>query len=120
MGMQYRHRDRANRAVPVLAGTVLVGIDLALVVGGPGLGGARFAVLVVVALAATFVAAAVPGPERIGWLGLLAGFAAFALLPPSRAVPGRLVVGIVLLIVLVGLLVWHARRKRTALWSESR
>jgi hypothetical protein len=116
--MRYRHRDRANRAVPALAGIVLVGIDLALVIGGAGLGGARVALVVVLAFSAAIVAAAVPPPERLGWLALLGAYALFSLLPPDRMVPERLLCGIALLIGLLALLVWHSVRKRKALWSE--
>ena len=48
--MKYAHRDRANRAVPVLGSIVLGGVDLALFVAGPALPwGVRIAILVVVA-----------------------------------------------------------------------
>jgi hypothetical protein len=117
--LKYRHRDRANRAVPILCAIVLGGVDVAIVAGGPGLSGTvRFTIVGLLALAAVLVAAAVPKPERWGWLGLLVGLALLAAVPPARTVPDRLIFGSLVLAGLIGLMVWHARQKRTALWSR--
>jgi hypothetical protein len=97
---------------------VLGGLDLALLAAGPSFPwGLRIAILALLGFAMLVASRAIPEPERWGWLAELALFAWFTVWPPERMVPGRIVLGALLLAGLLGLLVWHARRKRKALWS---
>ena len=117
--MKYAHRDRANRAVPTLCALVLGGVDLAATAAGPILPwGVRIALLSLLGFAMLVVSVAVPNPERRGWLLVLAAFGYLVIWPPANLVPWRLILGALLLAGLLGLLVWHARRNRKALWSK--
>jgi hypothetical protein len=118
--MNYRHRDRANVIIPTAGAVLLCGLDALLVLAGPGgmSWTVRLAILGGLGLMAMLAGAAVRNPERVGWLLLFAGYGLFTIFPPDALVPGRVILGAILLCGMLGLLVWHARRRRNALWAK--
>jgi len=117
--VRYRRRDTTARTISLTVLGVLVFSDVLLVAFGGGVPlGIRIALVALFVLAGLFVGLAVPPPFRLIWLAILGGFCVLALAPPSRLVPGRLLVGAILLVASIGTMLLHARRKRRALWSK--
>ena len=118
--MKYRNRDRANVVIPTIGATMMGGLDALLVLAGPGdlSWTVRLVILGGLGFMAMLAATAVRNPEKAWWLILFAGFAYLVILPPASLVPGRLILGAVLVIGMLVLLVWHARRRRNALWAK--